>query len=136
MGFMGRAGAAEGSLAQSFRRSAVNILNTAKLSGVMSLGDGKKAVSIDHLLAQISEVKFVELSEFKKPAGATRFSAFFDASTKTVYLNAEEKLHEDYAGALALHEVLGALGYADLDYQVSLGIYMVNLLPPVAAEEL
>lgn len=28
------------------------------------------------------------------------------------------------------------MGYADRDYQVSLGLYMVNLLPPVSREEL
>lgn len=62
-------------------------------------------------------VKFVEVDKIKKPAGATRFTAFSECKTNTVYINRSQNTQPTLG--IVLHEALGALCIEDTNYQVS-----------------
>ncbi|KYG65690.1 hypothetical protein AZI86_01035 [Bdellovibrio bacteriovorus] len=110
-------------IAEHYQNSALHLLKRAQKAGVSYLGT-ENPVSLDTLIQRASEIKYVALENFVKPEGAYRHTAFYSPSTKTVFINLYSPVDTDLISVLALHEILGALGYNDSDYDISLGLFL------------
>ncbi|RZA05166.1 MAG: hypothetical protein EOP11_13415 [Proteobacteria bacterium] len=90
-------------------------------AGVEEIGAwaGRPPLLISELKRQLQTIQYLQLPEFLKPAGATRWMAFYEIGQRRIYVNAGVRPDGLISDALALHEALGALGYAEPDYQVS-----------------
>jgi hypothetical protein len=83
-----------------------------------------RIVPLERLRSQVHRVRFYHLDRFTKPAGATRWSGFNDPRHRAVYLNKRTNIDPRVLSALLFHEVLGALGYYDEDYRISILSYL------------
>lgn len=107
----------ETSLEKAYRSAALELFQNAQTAGAFRHLEGTD------LVRESEAVCYKEIPKLEKPEGALRFTAFNEPSTKTVYLNRSSlQPAPDRLGPLAAHETLGALGYKDYDYQVSLGL--------------
>lgn len=113
----------------NFKSAAIESLKEAQDAGFQALGPVTSAnhITLQELAKKINEeVRFVEVDDLQKPEGALRKSAFYDITNKTVYINRSHSIPSEALKPLALHEALGALGYSDVDYQVSLGLHLLG----------
>ncbi|RYG69999.1 hypothetical protein EON80_08745 [bacterium] len=71
------------------------------------------------LIEAVTAIRFRVLENFDKAGPATRWSAFYDENSKSILLNRQGYQDPTLAGFLGLHELLGALGRPESEYQLS-----------------
>ncbi len=89
-----------------------------KSIGLTHLGDDR--LSLDSLFEDMKNVKIQVLEELDKPGGATRYSAFFGRSNRTIYLSSSLSTRTAPLLTIFLHEALSTLGYGDKSYSISI----------------
>ncbi len=118
--------ASQQNLGERYRGRLLAFLNDLERFGVSHFADVRdfgsynpRKIQISQIVKKTQELRFVSVEDFSKPPGATRWTAFYEPQASTVWINA--KVHHDEAiiPSQALHEVLGALGYNDLDNQTT-----------------
>lgn len=77
------------------------------------------------LAKKLDAIQFIELEKFHKPEGATRWGAFYQNSAFKIYLNRSANHHPQFIGFIGLHELLGALGLRENNFEISLAAYRV-----------
>lgn len=120
-----QAGGAAPELADQYREGALTLLSRLRADGIEEFGYFENSVSLSRLETAVSEreIRFLELDAFTKPRGANRNTAFYVPEEKAVYLNRSARHDPQIIPFLALHELLGAYGLHDPDYQISIGAY-------------
>lgn len=109
-------------LPERFLRQAHKVLDHMELFGWTAKAKDGSIVSASTLRALLKDIKVRELDAFGKPLGASRFTAFYDPSTNTIFLNsaAVAKIADpDLLGGIALHELFGLAKVEDEKYQRS-----------------
>lgn len=124
--FVAQSSAQERDLADVYRREAHAILSDLPLTGIPHFGPtlGAKKTPAQ-ILEEFKSIRFVSVSDFSKPAGANRRSAFNDPTNKIIYVNTRERPPLEIIPVLALHEVFGVLGLGDIHYQTSMGLKLL-----------
>ncbi len=111
----------------SMQNYAASIPNDLLKKGTTQIGD----LNLKKLVEEIKTVDF-EIFEngFLAGSGKKRSSSIYFVEQKKVIINslALKFLAQEFFGPLALHEALGALGYYDENYEISLGLFLL-LMP-------
>ena len=109
-------------LPEEFRAEAEKMLSHMELYGWAARARDGSSVGAAELRALLRGVQVRELDAFRKPLGASRFTAFFEPATRTIFVNGGKEAlagQPDLLGALALHELFGLAGVEDERYQRS-----------------
>jgi hypothetical protein len=101
---------------------AVKLATRLEESGLEKIAawEARPAVQIKSLRADFATIEYLQLPEFFKPPGASRWTAFHEFGQRRIYVNSGARLDSIVSDTLAFHEAMGALGYAEPDYQVSI----------------
>lgn len=119
-------------LDQRFQRQWEEAIQLLQKSGLHYLGNDESGaegrVAIEDLARAGRKIRVKILPELRKPEGATRYSAFYEPKTQTIYLDRSLQAAPRIR-SLLLHEALGALGYGDRAYNLSLplALYLRSL---------
>ncbi len=113
-------------LTERFVTEANKLVDHMELFGWTAKAKDGSAVTASSLRALLKGIKVKELDAFGKPMGASRFTAFFDPSSKTIFLNpsqlnalSQNSSRADVLGGIALHELFGLAKVEDEKYQRS-----------------
>jgi hypothetical protein len=109
-------------LPERFLRQAHKLLDHMELFGWTAKAKDGSIVNAAALRSLLKDIKVRELDAFGKPLGASRFTAFYDPSSNTIFLNsaAVAKVADpELLGGLALHELFGLAKVEDEKYQRS-----------------
>ena len=104
-----------------FKSAGAGALRDLWNSGVSYLGcDGRNLqIPFDQVKRDADKVQVESVLAFEKRGAASRWSAFNETGKGRVYLNPNETVPPSILPGLAAHEILGALGYPDRNYEVS-----------------
>lgn len=118
------------SVADRWRDAFILALVELEAAGVTELGSESNParLSVEELRRRAASVQYIQVSMFKKGPGARRWSAFNEPKRRRVYINSWAKLNAEQLSILSVHETLGALGFEDSEYQLSL---LIHLLPRI-----
>ena len=114
--------------AQDFIRAANEIPQTLIGMGYKKIG----LLDLNKLVANLSQVELREEAwvETAKPNGQKRIFARWERTSQgaRVILNTStwSSAHPDFKGSLAVHEVLGASGFNDEDYNLSTSLWLLR----------
>lgn len=98
------------------------MLDHMELHGWAARARDGKMVGAAELRALLRGMEVRELDAFRKPLGSSRFTAFYEPASRTIFLNARREAlagQGELLGALALHELFGLAGVEDERYQRS-----------------
>ena len=112
---------------QLYKKNSTYIVQNLLDHGIQTLGE----LNLQALKNDISSVDWNanKSGGFLAGSGRTRVGAIYDIDKRAVYVNENTSL-KGFEGALplqALHEALGALGYIDENYEVSLTLELILL---------
>lgn len=118
---------AQAGLTQTYREKTFQVLQFLEEIGVEKIAcDQDQCLSPRSLMNLLKKVHFVE-TPFFKSAQASRFEAYSDPKTQTIYLNtiyAQPKVSQ-FTGFVGLHELLWMAGRPDNNFEISLRAYLL-----------
>lgn len=117
-----------GSIAGRYRSRALSLLLWLRTTGIDELGCRPTGlrVRVQDLEDLVRKASFLELPAFEKHGAATRWSAFYRKGLGEIFLNRDARSNWETPGALAIHEVLGAAGYPDRNYEAAMLIHLAT----------
>lgn len=124
-------------LTEEYKSETIRLLTELEARGVRQIAceaSNSNCLYPDDLRRSITneEIKWVELPNFEKSSGATRFSAFNSPANQTIYLNqSAHELHE-VIGFVGLHEVIEVKGKEDRGFHISMAaVQLLSFAPSV-----
>ena len=113
------------SLSESYKEETLSLLNFLHEAGIEKIACKNPtqeclfpAELIDKLKS--NQINFEALDQLAKGNSATRKHAFYSPQKTTIYLNESLTHPQAIIGALGLHEVMGALGFPETEYSLSM----------------
>lgn len=112
----------------AFKSSSIAIISTLQAQGINKVGD----LDLNLLSQEISSTKWSSVKDkFLLGSGTSRTTSVYLVKEKHVIVNelSLNLMSQDTFPQASLHEVLGANGYDDEHYQISLSLYAISKNP-------